>query len=73
MKTRMSIVSYTNDIGTCQFQHKTFYWLADKYGLENPNIHNENHQIELMVLAFKNGNQNLWMGYKKIQKKNINK
>ena len=73
MKTRMSIVSYTNDIGTCQFQHKTFYWLADKYGLENANIHNESHQIELMVLAFKNGNQNLWMGYKKIQKKNINK
>jgi hypothetical protein len=72
MKTRMSIISYTNDIGTCQFQHKTFYWLSDKYGLKNADIHNENHQIEIMVQAFKNGNQNLWMGYKKY-KKNINK
>ena len=64
-KTRMAIVSHTKDTGTCQFQHKTFYYLANKYNLYNANILNENHQIAVMVLAFKDGRQNYWNGYKK--------
>ena len=64
-KTRMAIVSHTKDTGTCQFQHKTFYYLANKYNLYNANILNENHQIAVMVLAFKDGKQNWWNGYKK--------
>ena len=64
-KTRMAIVSHTKDTGTCQFQHKTFYYLANKYNLNNANIFNENHQIAVMVLAFKDGRQNYWNGYKK--------
>ena len=64
-KTRMSIVSTTKDTGTCQFQNKTFYYLANKYNLYNANILNENHQIAVMVLAFKDGKQNYWNGYKK--------
>jgi hypothetical protein len=64
-KTRMSIVSTTKDTGTCQFQNKTFYYLANKYNLNNANILNENHQIAVMVLAFKDGKQNYWNGYKK--------
>ena len=64
-KTRMAIVSHTKDTGTCQFQHKTFYYLANKYNLYNANILNENHQIAVMVLAFKDGKQNWWCGYKK--------
>ena len=65
---RMSIVSFVKDTGTCQFQHKTFYYLANKYNLNNANILNENHQIAIMVLAFKDGKQNLWCGYKKYKK-----
>ena len=59
-KTRMAIVSHTKDTGTCQFQHKTFYYLANKYNIIRANLHNENHQITLMVLAFKDGKQNWW-------------
>ena len=64
-KTRMSIVSTTKDTGTCQFQHKTFYYLANKYNLYNANILNENHQIAVMVQAFRDGKQGWWCGYKK--------
>ena len=67
-KTRMSIVSTTKDTGTCQFQNKTFYYLANKYNLNNANILNENHQIAVMVLAFKDGKQNWWCGYKKYKR-----
>ena len=64
-ETRMSIVSHTKDTGTCQFQHKTFYYLANKYNLNNANILNESHQIAVMVQAFKDNKQNYWNGYKK--------
>ena len=67
-KTRMSIVSTTKDTGTCQFQNKTFYYLANKYNLNNANILNENHQIAVMVQAFKDGKQNWWCGYKKYKR-----
>ena len=67
-KTRMSIVSHTKDTGTCQFQHKTFYYLANKYKIKGANLNNENHQIAVMVLAFKDGKQNYWNGYKKYKK-----
>jgi len=67
-KTRMSIVSTTKDTGTCQFQNKTFYYLANKYNLYNANILNENHQIAVMVLAFRDGKQNWWCGYKKYKR-----
>ena len=65
MQTRMAVVSHTKDTGTCQFQHKTFYYLANKYNISNANILNENHQIAVMVQAFKDGKQNYWYGYKK--------
>ena len=68
MQTRMGVVSSTKDTGTCQFQNKTFYYLANKYNLQNYNLHNENHQIAVLVLAFKDGRQNLWNGYKKYKK-----
>lgn len=55
MQTRMAVVSYTKDTGTCQFQNKTFYYLANKYNLNNANILNENHQIAIMVQAFVDG------------------
>ena len=65
MQTRMAVVSYTKDTGTCQFQHKTFYYLAEKYNIKGANILSESQQIAIMVLAFKDGRQNLWYGYKK--------
>ena len=68
MKTRMAVVSHTKDTGTCQFQHKTFYYLANKYNISNANILNENHQIAVMVQAFKDGKQGWWCGYKKYKR-----
>ena len=65
MQTRMGVVSSTKDTGTCQFQHRTFYYLAEKYNIKGANILSESQQITLMVLAFKDGRQNLWNGYKK--------
>lgn len=65
MQTRMGVVSSTKDTGTCQFQHKTFYYLANKYKIKGANLNNENHQITVMVLAFRDGKQNWWCGYKK--------
>ncbi len=67
-KQRMSIVSYTNDIGTCQFQHRTFYYLAEKYDIKGANILSESQQISVMVQAFRDGRQNYWQGYKKFNR-----
>lgn len=68
MQRRMSIISYTNDIGTCQFQQRTYEWLSTKYGINTNIIDPESSQIAVMVLAFKDGKQNLWYGYKKYKK-----
>ena len=68
MQTRMGVVSATKDTGTCQFQHQTFYYLAEKYNIKNANILSESQQIAIMVQAFKDGKQNWWCGYKKYKK-----
>jgi len=68
MQSRMAVVSHTKDTGTCQFQNKTFYYLANKYNISNANILNEKHQIAVMVQAFKDGKKNYWNGYKKYKK-----
>ncbi len=65
MQTRMAVVSYTKDTGTCQFQHKTFYYLAEKYNIKGANILSESQQIAVMVQAFRDGKQKWWCGYKK--------
>ena len=62
---RMSIVSFTKDTGTCQFQHRTFYYLAGKYNIKNANILSESQQIAIMVQAFRDDKKNWWNGYKK--------
>ena len=67
-KQRMSIVSYTNDIGTCQFQQRTYEWLSAKYGINTNFIDPEYSQIEVMVLAFLDNRQELWVGYKKFNR-----
>ena len=67
-KHRMSIVSHTNDIGTCQFQSATYKWLSNKYGINTNTIDPESSQIAVMVQAFADGKQNLWCGYKKYKK-----
>jgi len=68
MQSRMAVVSHTKDTGTCQFQNKTFYYLANKYNISNANILNENHQIAVMVQGFNDGKQGWWCGYKKYKK-----
>ena len=61
MQTRMGVVSATKDTGTCQFQNKTFYYLANKYNKgailrsiinvsnEVRNKHNQIHPTEKPV------------------------
>ncbi len=68
MQTRMAVVSHTRDTGTCQFQHRTFYYLAEKYDIKGANILSESQQIAVMVQAFKDGKKNYWYGYKKLKK-----
>ena len=68
MQTRMGVVSATKDTGTCQFQHQTFYYLAEKYNIKNANILSESQQIAVMVQAFVDGKQGWWCGYKKYKK-----
>ena len=68
MQSRMAVVSHTKDTGTCQFQNKTFYYLAKKYNLNNANILSESQQIAIMVQAFRDRKQNWWCGYKKYKK-----
>ena len=65
MQRRMSIISYTNDIGTCQFQSATYEWLSAKYDINTNFIDPEYSQIEVMVLAFLDNRQELWVGFKK--------
>ena len=65
MQRRMSIISHTNDIGTCQFQQRTYDWLSAKYGINTNFIDPEYSQIEVMVLAFLDNRQELWVGFKK--------
>ena len=67
MQRRMSIISYTNDIGTCQFQQRTYEWLSAKYGINTNTIDPESSQIEVMVLAFLDNRQELWVGFKKFK------
>ena len=68
MQTRMGVVSSTKDTGTCQFQHRTFYYLAEKYDIKGANILSESQQIAIMVQAFRDGKQNYWNGYKKYKR-----
>ena len=68
MQTRMAVVSHTKDTGTCQFQHKTFYYLAEKYDIKGANILSESQQISVMVQAFRDGKQGWWCGYKKYKR-----
>ena len=65
MQRRMSIISYTNDIGTCQFQPATYKWLSNKYGI-NTNIIN----IQDSVISLKDSvNASLEAMYKQKVKK----
>ncbi len=68
MQSRMAVVSHTKDTGTCQFQHRTFYYLAEKYDIKGANILSESQQISVMVQAFRDGKQGWWCGYKKLKK-----
>ena len=68
MQSRMAVVSHTKDTGTCQFQHRTFYYLAEKYDIKGANILSESQQIAIMVQAFRDDKKNYWNGYKKLKK-----
>ena len=43
------------EFGIAQFKEKTFYWMADLAGLENPNWKDEKQQVYLLLWALDNG------------------
>ena len=51
--------------GIAQFQRRTFYWLADKSGLEGLKWKRESDQIQLLSWAVANGYGSLWTCYRK--------
>ena len=48
------------EIGIAQFMPATFYSFAKIKGLENPNILNEDQQIDLTAWAFSQGKASAW-------------
>lgn len=54
--------------GIAQFQEKTFYWLAEKAGLQNPDWKDETQQIALLAWAVKNGHGGLWTAVRQMEK-----
>lgn len=53
------------EYGIVQFKEKTFYWLAKKAGIENPDWKNQIQQIQLLNWALRNGYGEHWSTYKK--------
>ena len=52
-----------NEYGIAQFMEKTFYWLAEKSELQNPDWKNKDQQIWLLNWSLQNGYQNKWTCY----------
>lgn len=54
--------------GIAQFQESTFYWLAEKADLQDPDWKDESQQITLLAWAVKNGYGGLWTAVKQMEK-----
>ena len=54
--------------GICQFKKSTFYWMAEKARLENPDWKDQTQQIYLLNFAIRNGWGKLWTTYPKKEK-----
>jgi len=54
--------------GIAQFQERTFYWLAEKASLQDPDWKDESQQITLLAWAVKNGYGGLWTSVLQIEK-----
>lgn len=50
----------TPSIGLYQFKERTFYYFAEKYKIQNPDILNPAQQIELTYKMFDDGYKHLW-------------
>jgi len=46
--------------GIYQFQEKTFYNFAKKYGIDNPDIWNPYQQVNLAIYILRDGGANHW-------------
>lgn len=54
--------------GIAQFQERTFYWLAEKASLQDPDWKDESQQIALLAWAVKNGYGGLWTSVRQMEK-----
>ncbi len=48
------------EYGIAQFMEKTFYWLAEKSGLKNPDWKSKDQQLWLLNWAVENGHSEEW-------------
>ena len=55
------------EYGVCQMKRQTFYWLAKKAGLNDPDWKNQIHQIYLLRWAIKNGYASHWSTFSKVR------
>jgi len=53
--------------GIAQFQERTFYWLAEKADLQDPDWKDESQQITLLAWAVKNGHGSLWTAVRQME------
>jgi len=52
--------------GIAQFQERTFYWMAEKANLNNPNWKSEWQQVWLLEWAIDNGYGKYWTCYRNL-------
>lgn len=62
---RTNIWGQDGEFGICQFKKSTFYFLAEKVGLPNPNWKDQSQQMYLLRWALENGYGNHWVTYRK--------
>lgn len=55
------------EYGIAQFMRKSFYYMAEQAGLENPNWYNKNQQVQLLIWALEKGiAKKHWTCYKNL-------
>jgi len=55
------------EFGICQFKKQTFFFLADKAGLPNPDWKDQSQQVALLNWSIRNGFANHWSTFEKMK------
>jgi len=66
---RHQVWGANGEFGICQFKPETFFFLAEKAGLPNPDWQNQAQQIALLNWSIRNGFGNHWSTFEKAKAK----